>query len=172
MSDKIVIVTAGGKKKVITVASLISQNSLPSEIPASYIVEDSNNRFVTDTEKTTWNSGSTPVDISGKVDKVSGHSLVSDTLIGQIHASGSDNQDLSGKVDKVTGKGLSANDLTDTLKGYYDGAYNHSQATHAPSNAQKNSDITKEEIEAKLTGAITTHSHAGGTSPTAWGKYF
>lgn len=47
-------------------------------------------------------------------------------------------------------------------------AYNHSQAAHAPSNAQKNSDITKAEIEAKLTGAITTHTHnylslSGGT---------
>lgn len=39
-------------------------------------------------------------------------------------------------------------------------AYDHSQVTHAPSNAQKNSDITKEEIEAKLVGEITSHSHA------------
>ena len=39
-------------------------------------------------------------------------------------------------------------------------AYNHSQAPHAPSNAQKNSDITKAEIEAKLTGnSITSHRH-------------
>lgn len=38
-------------------------------------------------------------------------------------------------------------------------AYDHSQTTHAPSNAQKNSDITKAEIEAKLTGNITTHTH-------------
>ena len=38
-------------------------------------------------------------------------------------------------------------------------AYNHSQAAHAPANAQKNSDITKAEIEAKLTGTITTHTH-------------
>ncbi|HZJ98632.1 MAG TPA: hypothetical protein VFC79_01415, partial [Tissierellaceae bacterium] len=38
-------------------------------------------------------------------------------------------------------------------------AYDHSQATHAPTNAQKNSDITKGEIEAKLTGLISTHSH-------------
>ena len=47
-------------------------------------------------------------------------------------------------------------------------AYNHSQAAHAPSNAQKNSDITKAEIEAKLTGNITSHTHSylpltGGT---------
>ena len=38
-------------------------------------------------------------------------------------------------------------------------AYDHSQAAHAPANAQKNSDITKGEIEAKLTGVISTHSH-------------
>lgn len=67
---------------------------------------------------------------------------------------------LAGKVDKVTGKGLSTNDLTDTLKSNYDTAYTHSQSTHAPSNAQKNSNITKAEIEAKLTGEITSHSHA------------
>ena len=42
---------------------------------------------------------------------------------------------------------------------YGNAAYDHSQAAHAPSNAQKNSDITKEEIEAKLTGNITSHSH-------------
>lgn len=40
-------------------------------------------------------------------------------------------------------------------------AYDHSLVSHAPSNAQKNSDITKEEIEAKLIGEITSHSHAG-----------
>lgn len=38
----------------------------------------------------------------------------------------------------------------------------HVIAAHAPSNAQKNSDITKGEIEAKLTGEITSHTHAGG----------
>lgn len=43
---------------------------------------------------------------------------------------------------------------------YGNTAYVHSQAAHAPSNAQKNSDITKAEIEAKLIGAITSHTHA------------
>ena len=33
-------------------------------------------------------------------------------------------------------------------------AYNHSKTTHASPNAQKNSDITKAEIDAKLTGEI------------------
>lgn len=41
-------------------------------------------------------------------------------------------------------------------------------SSYAPTNAQKNSNITKAEIEAKLTGAITTHTHSylplsGGT---------
>ena len=38
-------------------------------------------------------------------------------------------------------------------------AYNHSQAAHAPANAQRNADITKAEIEAKLTGLVNTHTH-------------
>ena len=47
-------------------------------------------------------------------------------------------------------------------------AYNHSQAAHAPSNAQKNSDITKAEIEAKLTGNITSHTHTAVNGYTIW----
>ena len=39
----------------------------------------------------------------------------------------------------------------------------HVTAAHAPSNAQKNSDITKAEIEAKLTGEIASHTHPGGS---------
>jgi len=42
-------------------------------------------------------------------------------------------------------------------------AYDHSQSAHASANAQKNSDITKAEIEAKLTGEISSHSYASGT---------
>ena len=45
---------------------------------------------------------------------------------------------LDGKVSTVTGKGLSTNDLTATLKSHYDTAYTHSQAAHAPSNAERN----------------------------------
>lgn len=39
-------------------------------------------------------------------------------------------------------------------------AYDHSQTAHAPPNAQKNSDITKAEIEAKLTGNVKSHEHS------------
>jgi len=38
-------------------------------------------------------------------------------------------------------------------------AYDYSQEVHAPADAQKNSNITKAEIEAKLTGELTSHSH-------------
>ena len=43
-----------------------------------------------------------------------------------------------------------------------DNIQQHVASAHAPANAQKNSDITKAEIEAVLTGVIGTHSHAGG----------
>ena len=38
----------------------------------------------------------------------------------------------------------------------------HVTSAHAPSNAQANADITKAEIEAKLIGVISSHSHTGG----------
>jgi hypothetical protein len=53
--------------------------------------------------------------------------------------------------------------LTTALKGSYDAAVVHAGSSHAPSNAQKNSDIIISEIEAKLTGVISTHSHATPT---------
>jgi hypothetical protein len=115
-----------------------------------------------------------------------------DAAIDNTHASGSDNQvipdQLSDLADDTTHRLV-----TDTEKNTWNAksnlalgetettahrgdeghaAYDHSQAAHAPSNAQKNSDITKGEIEAKLTGEISTHTHAGGAVPTAWGKYF
>jgi hypothetical protein len=46
----------------------------------------------------------------------------------------------------------------------------HVTSAHAPSNAQKNSDITKTEIEAKLTGEINTHTHAGGSGGLSHGQ--
>ena len=48
-------------------------------------------------------------------------------------------------------------------------AYTHATSAHAPTNAQKNSDITKAEIEAKLTGVITTHTHKYAGSSSAGG---
>ncbi len=67
-----------------------------------------------------------------------------------LHAPGSDNQDLSGLVVKVTGSSL----VTDTEV---------SKLAGVAAGAQANADITKVEIEAKLTGELSSHSHAGGS---------
>lgn len=50
-------------------------------------------------------------------------------------------------------------------------AYMHSIADHAPADAQKNSLITKAEIETKLTGTITTHNHSGIYAPYSHGTH-
>lgn len=81
--------------------------------------------------------------------------LVSSNKIATVATSGNYN-DLTNKptIPTVT------NDLTNELKANYDAAYTHSTSAHAPSNAQANADITKAEIEAKLTGDITSHTHS------------
>ena len=61
---------------------------------------------------TTVKSSITIPDVTGKIDKRTGYSLVADTEISKIHSLGADNQDLSNLVVKATGKGLSANDYT------------------------------------------------------------
>jgi len=94
------------------------------------------------------------------INQIKSDTDIADSLT-KKHTSGSDNQDLSGLEPKQTGKSLSTNDLTTGLKTSYDGAVTHAGSSHAPSNAQKNSDITKAEIEAKLTGELTSHTHAG-----------
>lgn len=54
--------------------------------------------------------------------------LIKNKYIAKVHKTGSDSEY----------KVLSDNDLTDTLKTNYDAAYTHSQANHAPADAQAN----------------------------------
>lgn len=72
----------------------------------------------------------------------------------------------NGKQDAL---GFTPANTNHTHAGVYEPAnaniQSHIGSAHAPSNAQKNSDITKAEIEAVLTGVINTHSHAGGSVP-------
>ncbi|MEF2146636.1 MAG: hypothetical protein V3573_14415 [Desulfovibrionaceae bacterium] len=56
--------------------------------------------------------------------------------------------------------------VTDAEKSNWNAAKNHADSPHAPSNAQKNSDITKEEIEAKFTGPLMQRIPAGQALPT------
>lgn len=65
----------------------------------------------------------------------------------------------SGYVEISASLALGTTSSTAFRGDYGQTAYTHSQSAHAPSDAQKNSDITKAEIEAKLTGTITSHSH-------------
>lgn len=85
-----------------------------------------------------------------------------------IHAPGSDDQDLSSYV-QTTDARLSDARIPLTHSHPYEPAnvniQSHVTSAHAPANAQANADITKAEIEAKLTGTISTHSHAGGADP-------
>ncbi len=48
------------------------------------------------------------------------------------------------------------------LEDNYNSVIDHVIAAHAPSDAQKNSDITKSEIEDKLVDEITSHTHPAG----------
>jgi hypothetical protein len=84
------------------------------------------------------------IDISGKVDKITGYSLVANIEIAKIHTPGSDNQDLSDLQPKESGKGLSTNDYTDAeetkLAGIETGANNYTHpANHSPSIITQNS---------------------------------
>lgn len=120
---------------------------------------------ITDAKITEWNSKST---FSGNYNDLTNKPIIPEaythpsthpasmiTGLATIATSGSYN-DLTNKPIIPT----VSNDLTNALKANYDAAYTHSQSAHAPSNAQKNSDITKSEIEAKLTGDVTTHTHS------------
>ena len=68
---------------------------------------------------------------------------------------------INNKLDASAALKLGTTSSTAFRGDYGNTAYTHSQAAHAPSNAQKNSDITKSEIEAKLTGDISSHNHNG-----------
>ncbi|HWR07739.1 hypothetical protein [Sporomusa sp.] len=75
---------------------------------------------------------------------------------------------VNGKTGAVT---LTTTDVSEGTNKYYTearvsanadvaAAKTHAGTAHAPATAQKNSDITKAEIEAKLTGTISSHGHA------------
>jgi len=97
--------TDAEQTKLTGVEANANNYSHPANHAASIITQDSSNRFVSDTEKATWDS------------KEAGNANIQ----------------------------------------------SHISSAHAPSTAQANADITKAEIEAKLTGEISSHTHAGGS---------
>jgi len=109
------IITPTERTKLNGIESSANNYIHPTSHAPSIISEDPNHRFVTDTEKNTWNAKS-------------------NLALGETFSTA-----YRGDRGKI--------------------AYDHSQSLHAPTDAQKNSDITKTEIEAKLTGEISTHTH-------------
>lgn len=163
---------------------------------AALVEESVTQRFVSDTEKSTWNAkqaalGFTPenvtnkganngyagLDATGKVPSAQLPAFVDDVLeyanLAAFPATGVSGvlyiaidttkvYRWSGSVYVVISDTIALGESSTTAyRGDYGKtAYDHSQVAHAPATAQKNSDITKAEIEAKLIGAITSHSHA------------
>ena len=114
-------------------------------------------------------------ELNAKADKTELHSHSNKTVLDEITSAKitewNNKSTFSGSyndlIDKPSIPSVT-NDLTNTLKANYDAAYTHSISTHAPVNAQKNSDITKAEIEAKLVGTIESHTHNTINGYTIW----
>ena len=126
------------------VSDLTNDSGFITSIPSEY---------VTETELTSKGYLTSHQDISGKADKSTLTAHTNDTT---SHITATERNTWNAKSNLALGT-----TSTTAYRGDYGNtAYTHSQTTHAPSNAQKNSDITKAEIEAKLTGNITSHTHS------------
>ncbi|SHN66071.1 hypothetical protein [Desulfitobacterium chlororespirans] len=179
-------------------------DNLYPKTKAENVTESAAKRFVSDTEKASWNgkqtaldftpenaskkgtaNGYAELDASGKVPASQLPSYVDDVLeyanqaafpstgeTGKIYIAIDTNQTYrwggTGYVEISASLALGETSNTAYRGDRGKTAYDHSQSAHASANAQKNSDITKAEIEAKLTGVISSHSHASGT-PSAHG---
>jgi len=146
----------------------------PSTHLPSIINQDVSNRFVTDTEKGIWNGkqdalGFTPVNTNDSRLNDARTPLTHSHVAGDITGTAVVTNDarLSDARNPLT-HSHPQSDITGLVTALTDkepanvNIQAHVISAHAPSTAQKNSDITKAEIEAKLTGEISTHTHAGG----------
>lgn len=130
---------------------------MAKRIHAKNVIQCSSFRLVSDAEKSTWNSGSggphNHDDLYAPINHThNGYAPVDHEHAG--YALTGHNHDASYAA------------VGHTHNGVYEPAnaniQTHIGSAHAPSTAQKNSDITKAEIEAKLTGEITSHTHPAG----------
>ena len=138
----------------------------PSSHAATMIAEDETHRFVTDTEKNTWNAKS---NFSGNYNDLTNKPTIPSAYVHpSSHAATMITEDETHKfvtdAEKSAWNAKSNLALGTTSSTAFRGdqgntAYTHSQAAHAPANAQANADITKAEIEAKLTNEISSHFH-------------
>lgn len=105
------------------------------------INQDATHRFATDAEKTSWNS---------KAAGTHSHSI----------------SDVTSLQTTLDGKASGGHNHAGVYEPANANIQAHVASTHAPSNAQANADITKAEIETKLTGEISSHTHPGSSAPT------
>ena len=137
--------------------SLTNKPTIPTK--TSQLTNDSGfitsipSEYVTETELSSKGYLTSHQDISGKADKSTLTAHTSDTT---SHITATERNTWNAKSNLALGTTSSTAYRGD----YGNTAYTHSQSAHAPSNAQKNSDITKAEIEAKLTGEVTSHAHS------------
>jgi len=139
--------TTAEQTKLSGIEASANNYTHPANHAPSIITQDVSNRFVSDTEKGTWNGKTDLSSVKADTDIADAISKKHSNSLDHSHSNKS-------TLDSVQEA------LTTVLKTGYDGTVTHSGSAHAPSNAQKNSDITKAEIEAQLTGAITTHTHS------------
>lgn len=125
-----------------------------AEIPSYGTLNVGNLCFAKDTEKLYRRCNDAWEEIGSGVEGGAAWGSVTGTLANQT--------DLQTALD---GKAASSHNHDATYEAKNANIQTHIAAAHAPSNAQKNSDITLAEIEAKLTGVISSHSHAGGADP-------
>ena len=140
----------------ITESELNAKNYLTS-IPSEYITENELDRMGYLTSIPSEYITENELDAKGYLTDIPSEYVTDSELNSKGYLT--QHQDLSAYAKKTELPTIS-NDLTNTLKYNYDSAYKHSTSAHAPINAQKNADITKAEIEAKLTGVVSSHSHS------------
>ena len=158
-------------------AYLVAHPPTVSSLPATSITTDSTHRFTSDANLTKlagievgaevnvqpdWNALSGDGAIANKPTLLTLPTVKADTDIASAitlkHSNSADHSH--------TNKTDLDNYTPDSFEPFDAAIQLHIASAHAPSNAQKNSDITKAEIEAKLTGEISSHSHAGGSGLT------
>lgn len=175
--DQASINEIASKLPVVTLTSE-QLSTIASQIPSGLTI----NQIKSDTDiasvislkhsnSTDHASGSDNQDLSGLQPKETGKGLYPDVdaskLAGLSNYTHPDNH-----LPTIITQDASNRFVTDTEKGTWDGKepgnsniQAHISSTHAPAAAQVNADITKAEIEAKLTGVIASHSHSGGSDP-------
>ena len=174
------LMASADKTKLDGIASGANNYTHPANHAAGVITQDANNRFVSDTEKAAWNAKASTALATTSVNglmactdktKLDGIAAGANNYTHPAnHAASVVTQDANNRfVTDAEKAGWNAKGTSNLALGttsatafrgdYGNAAYSHSLAAHAPSNAQANADISKAEIEAKLTGAISSHSH-------------